>query len=81
MELKSEITSKFHAVEQRRLIIQWLITILVTALLSISATLYIRALFESTQGNPSPPAPAATSISASSMNCTAAIFVELKKGA
>lgn len=59
VELKSEMATKFHAVEQSRLIIRWLLTVLVTALISIGATLYIRALFEGNKGStaPAPQAP------------------------
>ncbi|HYT93229.1 MAG TPA: hypothetical protein VEL76_31210, partial [Gemmataceae bacterium] len=47
VELKSEIATKFHTVDQSRLINRWLLTVLVTALISIGATLYIRGLFDS----------------------------------
>lgn len=61
VELKSEIATKFHTVEQSRLINRWLLTVLVTASISVGATLYIRGLFESNKGDaaPTPQAPSA----------------------
>jgi dCTP deaminase len=49
VELKSEIDTKFRTTEQSWLINRWLLTVLVTALISIGATLFIKALFDSSK--------------------------------
>lgn len=45
-ELKMEMEKKFHVVEQSRLINRWLITVLITAVISVSGALIVRSLFD-----------------------------------